>query len=479
MIVYLKDFAPTGAYDVCIVGAGPAGISCALGLARNGKRVLILEGGGEDYEESSQSRYEGTVDGDPYFDLSVARLRYFGGTSNHWQGWCRTLDAIDFETKPYMKALGWPIGKSDLDPYYEEAAGILEIGPIPANRPIEGSGLAEIYFVYSPPVRFGEKYSDAFAAHDNIDLVLHANLSTFITDGQSVSGLTATDYEGIEKTFTASAYVLAMGGIENTRFLQWGNALTNGALIKTTATLGAYWFEHPNFSIGEYLLHDRSNFRGNERGVTYFAPMPETILSEEILDCDLMLRPVEYSGLEKIVTDIACIAPTYGSWAIEAMGKNLICGGVLRAAWEQEPQVSNRIELSNDKDAFGVPRVVLHWRKSALDLKTVRTSAKIFGRYLADANLGRVRLEPWVLGEADYPVDDELAGYHHMGGTRMAASSSDGIVDANCKVFGQDNLYIAGSSVFASGGYANPTLTIVQLAVRLAEHLNTRISSAI
>ena len=146
----------------------------------------------------------------------------------------------------------------------------------------------------------------------------------------------------------------------------------------------------------------------------------------------------------------------------------------MRAAWEQEPNSRNRIELSEESDKFGVPRVKLHWKKGQLDLKTAQKTAQRFGIYLAEADVGRLQLDPWVLGKGTYPENDELAGNHHMGGTRMAEAPSEGIVDRNCKVFGQENLYIAGSSVFPSAGHANPTMTIVQLALRLAHQLDAK-----
>jgi choline dehydrogenase-like flavoprotein len=128
--------------------------------------------------------------------------------------------------------------------------------------------------------------------------------------------------------------------------------------------------------------------------------------------------------------------------------------------------------LSGQLDDLGVPRVALHWKKFPLDLATVQKTAQRFGTYLAKTNAGRLRLDPWVLGGEAYPEDGELAGHHHMGGTRMAETPSEGVVDRNCKVFGQENLYVAGSSVFPSSGHANPTMTIVQLALRLAQHLD-------
>jgi choline dehydrogenase-like flavoprotein len=118
--------------------------------------------------------------------------------------------------------------------------------------------------------------------------------------------------------------------------------------------------------------------------------------------------------------------------------------------------------------------VELNWRKSELDRHTVMTMAKVFGAYLATSNNGRFRFSPWLLNDEPYPPNDELAGNHHMGGTRMGIDPDSAVVDANCKVFGQGNLYVAGSSVFPSGGHANPTFTIVQLALRLGDHLKSR-----
>ena len=123
------------------------------------------------------------------------------------------------------------------------------------------------------------------------------------------------------------------------------------------------------------------------------------------------------------------------------------------------------------KDRLGIPRVILYWTLGSEDNRTALESARHLGRYFADRNLGRLRLDRWLTSREPFPADDEIGGCHHMGGTRMARTPDQGIVDSNCKVFGQRNLYIAGSSVFPSSGFANPTYTIVQLALRLAEHL--------
>lgn len=167
-----------------------------------------------------------------------------------------------------------------------------------------------------------------------------------------------------------------------------------------------------------------------------------------------------------------CVAPAVGSWASELMGENLVCGVKLRAAWEQGPRLENGITLSTkSRDRFGIPSTVLTWRKSPLERRTLTATTGQFNEWLMARKLGRLKLDDWVLGRGDYPKDDELAGHHHMGGARMSDSPTTGVVDRNLKVYGSKNLYVAGAAVFASGGHSNPTLPIVQLSLRLANHL--------
>jgi choline dehydrogenase-like flavoprotein len=128
--------------------------------------------------------------------------------------------------------------------------------------------------------------------------------------------------------------------------------------------------------------------------------------------------------------------------------------------------------LGTDRDRHGMPRAELHWRLSDFDRRTIMGSATLFAEEVLRRGYGRVRLDPWVLGRSGFPAnDDEIKGNHHMGGTRMNRDPRRGVVDVDLRVHGLSNLYVAGSSVFPSGGAANPTLTIVQLALRLADHL--------
>lgn len=473
MRVNLADIHDQDQFDVCIIGSGPAGITCALQLAENGKRVLILEGGDENYTKQSQDIYSGTIDGDPYFPLSEARLRQFGGTSGHWSGWCHPLAPQDFETKGTSTDVAWPIKKYDLDPYLDQARDILEIKGFDSDQLLGASGLAQIFYSYSR-VRFADKFGEALSKSPAIYLALRANLTEIETNGTAITGLQVADFSGAMKRVRALDYILACGGIENSRVLLWSNHKSTGRLVKNSAMLGTHWMEHPEFSVGEAILSKTFNFKFDDHGLIRFVPTQALIAKEDILNCVVEFYETSYRAAKEIVADIACVAPTFGRWAFKMLNKDLICATRVRAAWEQEPRSVNRITLGEDRDQFGIPKTILHWRKSEKDFKTVRVIVEKLAQHMAQKDIGRIKINPWVLGEGNAPITDAFGGYHHMGGTRMASTPDKGVVDADCRVFGQSNLFVAGSSVFPSGGFANPTLTIVQLALRLSHTIASR-----
>ncbi len=121
--------------------------------------------------------------------------------------------------------------------------------------------------------------------------------------------------------------------------------------------------------------------------------------------------------------------------------------------------------LDRERDALGMPRVALHWRPTEQDLHSIDRWLVGFAAAVEDRGLGQV-----VRPSGDW-LQRIVGGPHHMGTTRMADDHRHGVVDRNCRVHSTSNLYIAGSSVFSTGGYANPTFTIVELALRLADHL--------
>jgi choline dehydrogenase-like flavoprotein len=141
-----------------------------------------------------------------------------------------------------------------------------------------------------------------------------------------------------------------------------------------------------------------------------------------------------------------------------------------KTAMEQAPNRESRVMLGEERDRLGCARVALCWSLTSLDRRTFDRGHEILHEELRRANVGSLET---AFGPADDAWPPGLRGArHHMGTTRMHVDPRRGVVDPQCRVHGISNLYVAGSSVFPTGGAANPTLTIVALALRLAEHVD-------
>jgi choline dehydrogenase-like flavoprotein len=492
-------------YDVCISGSGPAGIPLALKLAQKGHRVLLLEAGGLQFSEASTKVYQGTNTGLDYFAPDVCRQRFFGGTSNHWGGWCRAMSAGDFTARSHVPYSGWPIGKADLDPYLEETEKILHVHePSVADYLLQDgsdANLRKTAFRYSePPARMGPKYREAIESSDNLVCVLNANVVDIELNENldRVTSLQLSDYAQRRVMATAASYVLCHGGIENPRTLLNANRQMKQGIGNQRELVGRFFMEHPHFTVGYGLLNHQ------HPGVARFAQASRIKLrpaiyepseafqdSAGILNFGLRFVPGQGMGLpapEVSFRDrlrrFVCESDALLSMADgidEDFAADCPFDMWFKTACEQSPDPDSRIELGEALDRFGNRRVAVNWRLNELDKHTLRQSALQAGRIMAVNDLGRVRLPEWLLEEdLSFPgtSEDEVGGFHHMGTTRMADSPQRGVVDSNHKVFGIDNLYLGGSSVFATSGHVNPTLTIVQLSLRLADHLDGRLSSS-
>jgi choline dehydrogenase-like flavoprotein len=462
MLVNFTNLKNNDFYDYCIVGAGPAGITLAIKLAKKNKKILLVEGGGTEISHESQSLYEGEVVGDEYLSLDTCRLRYFGGTSNHWSGVCRTFDEIDFLSRPKFHLYEWPIEKSDIDKYLTEAFNILEINNIKPDKKINNWHIKKVHFEKSPPVRFKDKYFDQIKNSNNIFLTLNTNCINFETNGKLITKVVLKN--NFEKKIKSENFILSTGGIENSRILLWSNELSNGEIVKNTSSLGKYWMEHPNFDVGEAIFFGKDKF-------DYFNDFL-VIEDQKKIDLGILNNRIRFkrsqTSLEKNILELSCYAPKLLKFL--KLNREKICGSVIQAVWEQEPLKENKITLSKKLDYLGVPRTKLYWKKTENDLINVKKSLEVFASTFIRENIGRIKIYPYV-NNGNFPSSDNLASSHHIGGTRMSDNPNNGVVDKNCKVHGQENLYILGSSIFPTGGYTNPTLPIIQFALRLSEHL--------
>jgi hypothetical protein len=454
-------------YDATIIGAGAAGITIALKLSAEGKKVALVEAGGLEWSDESQQIYDAKTVGDPYFELDVARLRYFGGSTNHWSGWCRTFEPEDFNRGYLGDEYKWPIDFEELDQYRAEACEILEISSEFQDEISSGSDIESISFNFSPPVRFGAKYLDILVANPLVHVFLNSNLTDVAFSGERLTSIKIDSYNGSSSSVSSRNFIFAMGGIENSRYLLWLKSKYGNSFLSDVSPIGSYWMEHPNFTLGQAIVDKR---KVSER---FYSISARAQFEQGILNCGFRIEHLNDESTKALIRDVLCLAPSLGQSLVSLAGKNLVCGVRLRAVWEQSVEIQNKISLDSKNDQFGIPKPILNWTKSELDRKTLISSVEQFNEWLLGIDGGRIQLDSWVLNDEDYPLNDELAAYHHMGGTRMHATEKYGVVNENCKVYGSSNLYVAGSSIFTTGGHNNPTLPIVQFALRLAKHLST------
>ena len=492
--------------DICIVGAGVAGISMALQFIDSPYKVILLEGGGFEYDEKVQELYEGNLTGRPYFPLMSSRLHYFGGTSGHWGGMCSTFDDIDFTVRDWVEHSGWPIKKEDIAAYYPRSQNILDLGPYEYDTeywekknplfiplPLDKKSMWSKMWQFSPPTRFGKKYKEEIVKAKNIYLYTYANVTDInaLENLSSVNKLTVKNYANRQHTVKAKKYVLACNALQNARLLLASNKQSKNGLGNNNDLVGRFFMEHIEIKSGELYLNNASPltlYQRNAEASAEVAISAEKQKELKVLNGTISLTPIERSKekLSNIVlwsqNDPRKNLQTYVKYKTNERSIKGILHKIMYADYykvfalytriEQAPNPSSRLTLNSDLDSLGVPRADLKWTISSIDKKTVREINKLLGQQVGKAGIGRIKIEDFLIDEADDTMPSYTSGgWHHLGTTRMSDSPTTGVVDKNCKVFGIDNLYIAGSSCYPTAGAVNPTLTIVAISLRLADHL--------
>ena len=192
-----------------------------------------------------RSLYEGENVGRHYYDLDKCRLRYFGGTTNHWSGWCRPLSSVDFEAREWIPHSGWPISLDDVTPFYGRAQEFCQLGRYGYDRafleievptqPIlsfDDGRLVTLAYQLSPPTRFGELYRAELKAANRVSVYLNANVVEIETDAvpRGVRAFRVATLTGARFTVVARRFILAAGGIENARLLLCSNSVMAAGL---------------------------------------------------------------------------------------------------------------------------------------------------------------------------------------------------------------------------------------------------------
>ncbi|MCH8012627.1 MAG: GMC family oxidoreductase [Candidatus Marinimicrobia bacterium] len=523
--------------DVCIVGGGISGVILAEKLSEKSK-VSLIESGDIKPNDEIQSLYNLDCVGYPLRPDFQSRVRQLGGSCNLWPGRCMILNELDFRKREWVNYSGWPITYAELIQYYQPAAVILNLPSIELFKSdykfneycnIGKSIRSTNKFIFrnslwaKKPERFGHKtrHWHTLKTNQNITMYIHANLNhiELSESKQAVNSILVKTLSEKSFIFKSRFLILACGGIENARILLSSRSQMKNGVGNDHDLVGRYYMDHPTavsteiklkkkifpsylfglpikngrVQIGIGFNDDYQSRKGLLNNYVQLEPKFPQKYEEAyeviIRNAKKLLRK-GYSGhrftfgnvgITKIPEIIYLLTPKdliphflirwYSGWQklfARPIGADQL---VMVHHLEQEPDPESRVLLNHEKDVLGMNCVSLNWKISNKSKRTADILQRQLYQYLKQTGL--VKRNDTFFNEN---LSDFKDASHHMGTTRMGENEKTGVVDKNCKVFGIDNLYIAGSSIFPTSGHANSTLTIAALALRLAEHIRMRMS---
>ena len=527
--------------DVCIVGGGPAGISVALHLIeRSHLDIVLLESGGVDTQERDQDLNAGEIVGLDYYDLTTTRRRALGGSSHKWAGWCRPLDEIDFDGRPWIPHSGWPISHETMKPYFEHAARLCQLEseqwtPTPDIalpplylKPFVGGDVEIALWQGSPPTKFGTAYRSQLESSPRMRAIVGATATSVLTsnDGSRATGVEVATIDGNQFTVNARAIVLAAGALETARLLLASNQTNPAGLANENDVVGRYFMEHPHLVTARIDIHPggpttRPYLAAIDRGLggirarlamqrpsgsmkAAYVISRKRQESDHLLNFSTHLRTVSgvsredsdaYQAFKIAVDNLRSprrmLRQVRDKTLPEGSGNllmRLLKGTpeiiqvlyqealrkptqlALYTQSEQAPNPESRMTIDPDhRDALGVPRIKLDWRLTRTDKESIVRAHEIIGAQLDRSGLGKLVPEPAFRDESNDWGSNLRGGHHHMGTARMSTDPQTGVVDTDGQAHTVRDLYIADSAVFPVGGYANPFLTGVAWALRLAD----------
>jgi choline dehydrogenase-like flavoprotein len=508
----LRDTPPADFHaDICIAGAGAAGITLAVEFAGRGKTVLLLEGGGAVREDSSQAIYDSEIVGLAHRGIHTGRIRVKGGTTVRWGGQILELDALDFTVRSAIPDSGWPFSKTELTSFYERALALEGLANVERNdvavwRDLklpftQFEGLESYLSRWCPEPNFARLHNKTLTTHPKIHLWLHASAVELLFEDKTAQGIRVRTLTGIEIIFRARQYIFALGGIESSRFFL--QPREGGLPWNRSGLLGQHFQDHIDCNAARIEPLDLSSFHDTFDPIVAhgFKYLPKLRLRPHLqselgtlnigstmsfedtgkarYQAKLTIRNLMRGRFSEVTRDnvfhIAKHVPMLFSqaWRYYVQRRAYAPPSVrilLRVHCEQEPTSRSSITLTDERDPLGLLRIRFDWQVSERELETIRQYVLVAKRALA----GIARIIPdedLMSGSPKFfaRCDDSN---HHMGGMRMSTSDSTGVVDTNLRLNGTTNVHICSSAVFPSSGFSNPTHTVLALALRLSDHLN-------
>jgi choline dehydrogenase-like flavoprotein len=510
--------------DVGVIGSGAAGITLATELDGSGHDVILLAGGAAHYEADCQELYRSRVVGLKHEGVHTGRARVHGGTTTLWAGQALPFDPIDFESREWLPHSGWPFGIQTLEPYYRRAERVLRLAPMTYDERSWPPNLAppprfdpDTFICrisqFSNHANFATSYRRELESSRNVRVMLNGHAVGLVTDplGPRLDRVEVRSLAGRSATLRARYVVVCCGAIESARLMLASDTVDPRGVGNAHDLVGRYFQEHiqgrpalihaaeprklramfdaityqgtryiPRFCTAEALQREQKILNACG-GVTYGIPEDSAIAAAKLLVRATRRKelragiPRAIWNLAKRPHDVALAAANYALYRTPMVDKRgPLYLGVMS---EQAPNPQSRVTLGEERDALGMRRSVLDWRLTELDRHSLSTFIETCAREFRRLGLGTVDLDSFTMPD-DVSRMDELFFdcSHHMGTTRMHEDPRHGVVDADCRVHGVENLFIGSGSVFPTGGSSNPTLTIIALCLRIADRLKRELA---
>jgi choline dehydrogenase-like flavoprotein len=355
---------------------------------------------------------------------------------------------------------------------------------------------------YQPasPMRFGRIYREQLGSSPTVTTWLHARATDVVLsdDHTRVAAVRVRTSAGGTFAVNARAVVLAAGAIENARLLLASCTQQTDGIGNGRGVVGRFYMDHPKGPCG--LLHVSSRFATlphpryslSHRGLRFGVRLSDGAQARlGVLDSYVRLTPMfiddatrpalaelarrrvgalrDRDAVQGLARDLPAL--TAHSW-FRVANRGIRMTYEIRNFLEQEPRRESRVELSDRRDALGelLPRVT--WSLSELDRRSIVELHRALALDVEARGIGRMESpllsQDWAAVD-DWPIAVDAA--HHLGTTRMGTSLATSVTDPDGQVHGVANLFVSGGSLFPTSGYANPTLTIIALALRQSEHL--------
>jgi len=501
--------------DVAIVGAGAVGILIAVELVKRGFDVLLIEGGGAGVETKSQQLNFAEIEGRPMNGLNNARFRLLGGSTNFWGGQILRFDASIFKDRPWINCTGWPLELDELNPYYDQTAVYLGLpADFTDDEIYKRANVKKINLGFSLDVFLTRCLLNRSTAHifkneihgSKLRTLIHANVISFGINENQIEKLEIRNFSGKAGTVKANRVVLAAGTIEISRLLLSPDSNGRAAPWSKNRFIGAGFIDHIEVCAGNIKLRNKNKFHENFDNIyiNNIKYLPRIKLSteaqkqEETLDiaarfefrsqykehlANMKLfvrsllngqRPPNISQLPAHLSAVWKVAfPLAWRYITSKRSFNPADSSIdLMLICEQMPTLQSQIKLGDGLNEVGAHNIKIKWVIDGCELKTMAVFAQKIKHKFEEMGIADVNLDSRIINQDLNFLDNAMDYYHQMGGARMGSSEEYGVVDKNLKIFGADNLFVAGAAVYPVSGFANPTFTAMALGLRLADHLS-------